>query len=214
MSCQCICQLKENYNSNPKDIENESPERKAVREFAQNHAMYTFGEPQAENILNAIVDGFFLFNLRKDKYMLKSKDELLQYCKDESVSFQEKLYFWDIFLFNQRPNFLSDDEHEYIRSCGDLDGYTPPRYERYFVLEPTIISDELAQFLGKPSGTVMPRYDVGKEINAYIRANGLGDGRKINPDEKLKNLLRLSEGDELTYFNLQRYMKHHFHKVE
>jgi hypothetical protein len=215
MSCQCICQLKENYNLNPNDIENESPERKAVREFAQNHAMYTFGGPQAEHILNAIVDGFFLFNLRKDKYMLKSKDELLQYCKDESVSFQEKLYFWDIFLFNQRPDFLSDDEHEYIRSCGDLDDYTPPRYERPSgFMKPIIISDELAQFLDKPSGTVMLRYDVGKEINAYITANGLGHGRKINPDEKLKNLLRLSEGDELTYFNLQRYMKHHFHKVE
>lgn len=215
MSCQCICQLKENYNLNPNDIENESPERKAVREFAQNHAMYTFGAPQAEHILNAIVDGFFLFNLRKDKYMLKSKDELLQYCKDESVSFQEKLYFWDIFLFNQKPDFLSDDEHEYIRLCGDLDGYTPPRYERPSgFMKPIIISDELAQFLDKPSGTVMLRYDVGKEINAYITANGLGHGRKINPDEKLKNLLRLSEGDELTYFNLQRYMKHHFHKVE
>uniref|UniRef100_A0A6C0DL11 DM2 domain-containing protein n=1 Tax=viral metagenome TaxID=1070528 RepID=A0A6C0DL11_9ZZZZ len=221
MSCQSVYQLKLDYEANPIDIEKESPERIAIREFVQNQAMYIFGMHQAEHILNAIVDGFFLFNLRKDKYMLKSKDELLQYCKDENVTLQEKLYFWDIFLYNQRPEFLSYDEHEYIRSCGDLDGYTPPppppSYERgpSGFIKPTLISNELAEFLGKAIGTEMARTEVSKEINAYIAAHGLQDrqnGRRINPDEKLRKLLRLSEGDELTYFNLQKYMKPHFIK--
>jgi hypothetical protein len=222
MSCQSVYQLKLDYEANPIDIEKESPERIAIREFVQNQAMYIFGMHQAEHILNAIIDGFFLFNLRKDKYMLKSKDELLQYCKDENVTLQEKLYFWDIFLYNQRPEFLSYDEHEYIRSCGDLDGYTPPpppppSYERgpSGFIKPTPISNELAEFLGKAIGTEMARTEVSKEINAYIAAHGLQDrqnGRRINPDEKLRKLLRLSEGDELTYFNLQKYMKPHFIK--
>lgn len=219
MSCDSVYQLKLNHESNPVDIENWSIEKKAIREFAQNYAMNIFGLPQADHILNAIVDGFILFNLRKDKYMLNSKDELLQYCKDENVTLQEKLYFWDIFLFDQRPRFLTDDEHEYIRSCGDLDGYVPPPpppqpvYDG--IVKPTLISDELAIFLGKPIGTEMARTSVSKEINTYIRENWLQDprnGRKINPDEKLRTLLRLSEGDELTYFNLQKYMKHHFIK--
>jgi len=84
-------------------------------------------------------------------------------------------------------------------------------------VKPTRISDELAQFLGKTIGTEMARTDVSKEINAYIRANGLQDkanGRKINADEKLSSLLKLNKEDELTYFNLQRYMKHHFIKSE
>ena len=169
---------------------------------------------QAEHILNAIVDGFLLFNLRKDKYMLKSKDDLLQYCKDENVTLQEKLYFWDIFLYNQPPNFLSDDEHEYIRSCGDLDDYTPPPPPRYVGLTaPFLISDELAEFLGKTIGTKMARTVVSKEINAYITTHRLQDPinrRKINPDEKLRKLLRITEEDELTYFNLFKYLKHHF----
>lgn len=83
-------------------------------------------------------------------------------------------------------------------------------------VKPTLISNELAEFLGKTIGTEMARTDVSKEINAYITANGLQDkknGRKINADEKLSKLLRLSKEDELTYFNLQRYMKHHFIKV-
>jgi chromatin remodeling complex protein RSC6 len=82
-------------------------------------------------------------------------------------------------------------------------------------VKPTLISDELAAFLGKDKGTELARTAVSKEINAYIRSAKLQDptnGRKINPDAKLAKLLKLAKGDELTYFNLQKYMKHHFVK--
>jgi chromatin remodeling complex protein RSC6 len=82
-------------------------------------------------------------------------------------------------------------------------------------VKPTRISDELAKFLGKTAGTEMARTEVSKEINAYIREKGLQDkenGRKIHPDASLSKLLALTSADELTYFNLQRYMKHHFIK--
>lgn len=81
--------------------------------------------------------------------------------------------------------------------------------------KPTSISNELAEFLGKPVGTVLSRTDVTREVNAYIREHKLQDaenGRKINPDTKLKNLLKVKKGEELTYFNLQRYMSPHFAK--
>jgi chromatin remodeling complex protein RSC6 len=84
-------------------------------------------------------------------------------------------------------------------------------------VKPTRISDELAKFLGKAAGVEMARTAVSKEINAYIREKGLQDasnGRKINPDASLTKLLNLKKEDELTYFNLQRYMKHHFIKAE
>ena len=84
-------------------------------------------------------------------------------------------------------------------------------------VKPTRISDELAKFLGKSVGTEMARTDVSKEINAYIRANSLQDkvnGRIIKPDAKLGALLKIKSEDELTYFNLQRFMKHHFVKAE
>ena len=82
-------------------------------------------------------------------------------------------------------------------------------------VKPTRISDELAKFLDKPSGTEMARTEVTRDINKYIRTNGLQDkenGRKINPDKKLASLLKLKASDELTYFNLQRYMSPHFAK--
>lgn len=80
-------------------------------------------------------------------------------------------------------------------------------------VKPTPISKELAEFLGKTDGSEMARTEVTREINAYIRTNNLQDkenGRRINPDAKLKTLLKLKKGDELTYFNLQRYMSPHF----
>lgn len=83
-------------------------------------------------------------------------------------------------------------------------------------VKPTRISDELASFLGKDKGTEMARTDVTREINMYIRSHGLQDtanGRKINPDTKLQALLKLSTKDELTYFNLQKYMSPHFQKA-
>jgi hypothetical protein len=233
-------------HSTPIIVEKEMSERDAIREFVQSHSMYTFGGLQGENIIEAIVNGFFLFNLREDKYMLNSKDELLKYCKDNTVSLEEKMYFWDIFLFNQRPKFLTSDEHDYIRDCGDLDGYVekqpvvsgggsttnvtfsnchaPPYSFSYSssspknisgFVKPILISDQLAMFLGKPLGTKMARTDVSRELNTYIRIHHLQspyNGRRINPDVKLRSLLNIDNGVELTYFNLQKFMKHHFHK--
>jgi chromatin remodeling complex protein RSC6 len=82
-------------------------------------------------------------------------------------------------------------------------------------VKPTRISDDLASFLGKEKGTEMARTAVTHDINTYIRDNNLqnpSNGRIINPDQKLSSLLKLSGSEELTYFNLQRYMSPHFAK--
>ena len=83
-------------------------------------------------------------------------------------------------------------------------------------VKPTRISDELASFLAKPSGTEMARTEVTRDINKYIREHNLQDkanGRQINPDTKLASLLKVAKNDVLTYFNLQRYMSPHFAKA-
>ena len=77
---------------------------------------------------------------------------------------------------------------------------------------PSKISDELAVFLGKEKGTKMARTEVTREIQKYISSNNLQheNRRNINPDEKLSTLFKLSNGEELTYFNLQRHITPHF----
>ena len=92
---------------------------------------------------------------------------------------------------------------------------TNPRKPSGFT-KATPISEELANFLGKAVGTEMARTEVSKEITKYIKANSLQDtsnGRIILADAKLSKLLRLGKEDELTFFNLQRYMKVHFAKA-
>ena len=82
-------------------------------------------------------------------------------------------------------------------------------------VKPTAISKELASFLGKDAGVEMARTQVTREINTYIRAHKLQDpqnGRIIRADGKLRKLLKLKKDDELTYFNLQRFMSPHFAK--
>ena len=62
----------------------------------------------------------------------------------------------------------------------------------------------------------MARTEVTREINGYIREHKLQDkdnGRIILPDTKLKGLLKIKKGEELTYFNLQKYMSPHFAKA-
>ena len=79
--------------------------------------------------------------------------------------------------------------------------------------KPTMISNELCDFLGKPYGTEMARTEVTKYLTKYIKSNNLqakNDKRYILPDGPLAELLKVKNEDEVTYFNLQKWMKPHF----
>lgn len=81
--------------------------------------------------------------------------------------------------------------------------------------KPSLLSDELCEFMGVTKSTSMARTEVTRMINDYIKKNNLQDAkdkRHILPDAKLKKILNLGPEDKLTYFNLQKYMKHHFTK--
>lgn len=94
-----------------------------IRDSISSQYLHTFGAKPDHRNLEMLLDGFVLFNLHKNKNMLNSKDELLKYLNNKGVSLEEKLYFYDIYLYNQRPKFLFEEEHEYIRCCGNLDNY-------------------------------------------------------------------------------------------
>jgi len=81
---------------------------------------------------------------------------------------------------------------------------------------PTKISNDLCKFMGKPEGSEMARTEVTKYIIQYIKNNELPDKKNkkiIKPDSALKSLLDLKPEDEVTYFNLQKYMNKHFVKM-
>jgi len=109
----------------------------------------------------------------------------------------------------------TDRELKAAKKVGRKKKRTGNRQPSGFV-KPTKISNELAAFLGREKGSEMARTDVTREINKYIRAHNLQDpknGRHILADTKLKKLLKLKKEDNLTYFNLQKYMSPHFAKA-
>ena len=78
---------------------------------------------------------------------------------------------------------------------------------------PTQISEELCSFLGKSKGFLMSRSEVTKAVNNYVKEKGLKNKHDIKPDASLKKLLGVPEGEQLTYFNLQRYLNKHYIKA-
>ena len=83
--------------------------------------------------------------------------------------------------------------------------------------KPGPVSDELRAFLKLGPDELIARTEVTKKITEYCKAHNLQkaeDKRTINVDTALKKLLRLKKGDELTFFNLQKYMKVHYPNKE
>jgi len=80
---------------------------------------------------------------------------------------------------------------------------------------PSKVTKELCDFMNKSEGTEIARTEVTRSLVAYIKENKLENttnSKIILPDEKLKVLLGIDDGEELNYFNIQKYMNKHFVK--
>tara|TARA_B110001469_G_scaffold101788_1_gene99640 strand:+ start:1277 stop:1954 length:678 start_codon:yes stop_codon:yes gene_type:complete len=116
---------------------------------------------------------------------------------------------------------LQKSVHKHVKECSKKqkkkrckDPGAPKRAPSGFA-KPALISTQLCNFLGKPEGTEMARTEVTKYLTKYIKEHNLQDQanrRKILPDNSLQKLLNVGSDDEVTYFNLQKYMKVHFPK--
>jgi len=79
--------------------------------------------------------------------------------------------------------------------------------------KPGPISDELRAFLKLEKDELIARTEVTKKITQYCKEHNLQkeeDKRTIHVNAALRKLLRLGKNDDLTFFNLQKYMKVHY----
>jgi len=83
--------------------------------------------------------------------------------------------------------------------------------------KPSKVSAELCSFMKRDAGTEIARTEVTQYLIQYIKDNNLqftGNKKIIVPDATLKKLLSVKDGEEVTYFNLQRLMNKHFVKSD
>lgn len=81
--------------------------------------------------------------------------------------------------------------------------------------KPSKVTKELCEFMNKAEGEEIARTEVTRALVNYIKENKLENSvnsKIIYPDNKLKILLGIEDGQELTYFNIQKYMNKHFVK--
>jgi upstream activation factor subunit UAF30 len=78
---------------------------------------------------------------------------------------------------------------------------------------PTPITNELSNFLGLPNDSQIARTDVTSKVIAYVKEHNLqnpDNKKQIVPNEALSSILQAPEGDVITFFNIQTYLKKHF----
>ena len=77
------------------------------------------------------------------------------------------------------------------------------------------LTDELSSFMGLAAGSKRSQTEVTKFISTYVKEHSCFDPsfkRRILPNSALAKLLRVSDKDEVTYLNLQSFLKVHFIK--
>jgi chromatin remodeling complex protein RSC6 len=135
-------------------------------------------------------------NKEKDEEINNLKQELLRTREELEQSENEKNNYKNKLIELEKENNTSMLNSRFVKTIN--------------------ISDELACFLEITPDTKITRNEVINKIHQYIRINNLQDKnnrRKILLDEKLTNLLRITENEELNYFNLQKYLSSHFIKT-
>jgi len=78
------------------------------------------------------------------------------------------------------------------------------------------LTDEMCTFMGIAAKSQRSQTDVTKFVSSYVKQHSCFDPtfkRRILPDAKLAKLLRTKDKDEVTYLNLQKYLKVHYLKT-
>ena len=78
--------------------------------------------------------------------------------------------------------------------------------------KPLDVTPELRAFLGLAAEEKICRTDVTKRVNVYVTEKGLKEGKFINLDEPLKALLKVPEGTQVSFLNLQKFLGPHYLK--
>lgn len=97
----------------------------------------------------------------------------------------------------------------------ELKAYEARRANNAFLVQRPL-TDELCAFMGIKAGEKRSQTEVTKFISEYVKSHGCFDPsfkRRIIPNAALAKLLRVDDKTEVTYLNLQKFLKVHFKKT-
>ena len=78
--------------------------------------------------------------------------------------------------------------------------------------KPQKVTSELRAFLNLGADEMISRSQVTTRINGYVTEKGLKAGQNISLDAPLKALLKVPEGTQVTFLNIQKYINPHYVK--
>jgi len=96
----------------------------------------------------------------------------------------------------------------------ELKSYEARRANNAFLVQRPLTA-ELATFMGIAAGSKRSQTEVTKFISDYVKSHSCYDPtfkRRILPNAALAKLLRVDDKTEVTYLNLQKFLKVHFVK--
>ena len=151
---------------------------------------------QVRNAINKYINEN---NLRSNNGLIKPDSKL------STLLFKKKGHF----EFNDYKLIMYLKHHEDRRA-------TPHWHTQNYSVSgtpmPKLVSNEMAEFFNKSSGWRVELTELNKLITDYIHKNNLQDSqnpRNIIPDTNFKRLLRLNDGEHLTFFNLHMFVNKH-----
>lgn len=109
---------------------------------------------------------------------------------------------------------LQRTNHKILQRLEDPTGEkAKARSENNSFKKPQVVSDQLRGFLKLGKDEMISRSDVTKRVFAYAKENNLNNGKVINLDPVLKELLKPADGQDVTVTNLQKFINHHYIKT-
>ncbi len=106
---------------------------------------------------------------------------------------------------------LQRETHKIRQKLDDPTGEkAKARSENNSFKKPQQVSDQLRAFLKLADDELVSRSDVTKRIFAYAKENKLNNGKVINLDQSLRDLLKPADGQDVTVTNLQKFINHHY----
>ena len=142
---------------------------------------------------------------------LSTVTELLKTLSDTSKALTNEMK-----VLTKEVNKLKAEVGKKKKNKAPVDPNAPKKVTA--ITRPVKILPELSEFIGKPVGELVPRQEVTKLMNLYVKEHDLQNPenrREIifvgEPGEKLKKLLR-DPDQPVTFFNIHRYLSPYFVK--